>query len=486
MIGLALVLALSAAPRLPYGDEINAECAAGPIDVDPAHATSIAELALASALFEGLYAYDERGEVVPVLARELPVEQDGRLIIPLRTGVVLHDGRALGPALVERAIARWASARSGAADLVLPIAGVRRRLAGDSSAPVGVRALEAEHAVELSLEHPFPDLPRFWASPRAAVAVAASGRESGWVGTGPFRLDRGRTPDGGVNISAFLGYREGRPFLERVHFRPARGPFAERRAKESAELLLDVPADAAPSAAGRPPRELWFLAVGKRRPELRSAVLFRAIDSALGRERLAKRYLSGEAVPVRTLTGLDDAPELTLPPRRPEELRATLLVPDRLTGERRFAERIQLDLLRAGITVVLETLSPAAIAERRKSGDFELMLDRALLEGGPRADSAQELEALLSMAGSLGILPEVVGRDELARIETADEPERRRRVAVLDRRLRDEAWIVPLVERTPLAIAWNTLIGAQRLPSGAVRLDDAYPARPGELPGGER
>lgn len=484
MIALWLALSLASAPRLPYGDEVTADCAAGPIDLDPAHATSIAELALAQAVFEGLYGLDERGEVVPVLAKDLPVEQEGRAIIPLRSGVLLHDGRLLSPELVARAIARWATPRSGAAELLLPVTGARRRLAGDAAAPLGVRALESEQAIELLLDHPFPDLPRFWASPRAAIAVAA--KEPSWVGTGPFRLERGRAADGSVSVAAFLGHRDGRPFLERVRFRPALGPFAERRSRGAIELALDVPAESAPSTSGRPARELWFLAVGRKRAELRSAVLFRAMDAAMGRERLAKRYLTGEAVPVRTLTGLDDAPELTLPPRRPEELRATLLVPDRLTGERRFAERVQLDLLRAGITVVIETLAPSAIAERRRSGDYELMLDRVLLEGGPRPDAAQELGSVLNLASALGILAEVASRDEMARLETADEPERRRRVAVLDRRLRDEAWIVPLVERTPLAITGASLIGAVKLPTGAVRLDEAYPARPGEAAGGER
>jgi MarR-like DNA-binding transcriptional regulator SgrR of sgrS sRNA len=454
------VLALSATtPRLPYGDVAVAEHADPVLALEPAEATSVAELTLAEAAFEGLYRLDDRGEVWPELARELPRWDGLRAVIPL-SPVARHDGKPLDANSVVEAMLRWQAPGSLARHLLLPLAGART-----GKPELGTTTLDdGTVALVVRLAQPFPELARLWASSRARLSMG--GRVP--VGTGPFRIESVRAE--GVSLVASAAHREGRPYLDRLLFRAASG--ARPPPATGATLVLDVYGPSPPPGSAR---ELWVLRVGARRPELRSALLFRAIEGALGRERLAKRYLSGDASPTATLRGADDDPQLTLPPKS-GGARATLAMPARLARDRRFAERIQLDLLQAGVTATLETVDDRTLARARRSADVELALDGLLFEGSPHTDATQALFVLMATASATGC-EHVLSEPELAAFAAEDEPARLRRVAALDRRLRDEAWLVPIAERAPRARPGSGLIDTRVTPSGAVALDDAWSAR---------
>jgi MarR-like DNA-binding transcriptional regulator SgrR of sgrS sRNA len=166
---------------------------------------------------------------------------------------------------------------------------------------------------------------------------------------------------------------------------------------------------------------------------------------------------------------------LTLPSKS-GGARATLAMPARLARDRRFAERIQLDLLQAGVTATLETVDDRTLARARRSADVELALDGLLFEGSPHTDATQALFVLMATASATGC-EHVLSEPELAAFAAEDEPARLRRVAALDRRLRDEAWLVPIAERAPRARPGSGLMDTRVAPSGALALDDAWSAR---------
>ncbi len=456
------------APRLPYGDVAVAEHADPSLDVDPSRAESLADLTVARAAFEGLYTLGPDGEVLPELAAELPRFEGTRAIIPLRRGVVRHDGKPLEGGVVAQAIARWSATGSLARHLALPMAGAR---SPGGAPPIAAVALDdGTPALVVELAQPFPELARLWAAARGGLVFAPTTAKLPAVGSGPFRIE-GQRGDG-VTLSAFTGHRDGRPYLDRLVFRA--GSAARPTPATGATLALDV--YAGPTTGPAPARELWFLRVGSGKPELRSALLFRAIEAALGRDRLAKRYLSGEASPTATIRGEDDDPQLTLPSPRSGGLRVTLAIPARLAPDRRFAERVQLDLLRAGVTATIETVDDAALTRARAAGEGELSLDCFVFEGGAARDPTQALFALMALASASGA-EHVISERELSAFAAEDLPARARRVSALDRRLRDEAWIVPIAQRLPRARIGSGLIDASTSATGAVRLEEAWSSR---------
>lgn len=465
----ALLCALAlGAPRLPYGDVAVAEHSDPRLDVDPSHAESIAELTLGRAAFESLYTLDADGSVVPLLAAELPRWEGTRAIIPLRRGVIRHDGKPLERGAVAAAVARWSSSGSLARYLVLPIAGGR---SGGPPPAVGTVTLDdGSPALSVELAQPFPDLARLWSAARGGLVLERGSNKGPAVGTGPFRVEGTRAD--GITLVAFPEHRDGRPYLDRLLFRP--GSAARPPPGTGATLALDVYAGS--PAGPAPARELWFLRVGAKRPELRSAMLFRALESALGRDRLAKRYLSGEATPTVTIRGEDDDPQLTFPAPKSGGMRVALAIPSRLAPDRRFAERIQLDLLRAGVTATIETVDDGTLARARPTGDVELALDCFVFEGGAAHDTTHALFALMALASATGA-EHVISESELAAFANEDAPARARRVAALDRRLRDEAWIIPVAQRIPRARAGSGLVGARSSATGAMRLEDAWSSR---------
>jgi len=469
-----LLALLLGAPRLPFGDVAVGEHASGAPALDPIHAASITDLTIAGAVFEGLYAIDGANQIVPDLASELPRFEPGRALIPLRKDVLRHDGKPLSAADVVRAMSHWASPSSNASYLALPLGGGRAAIAGAGGGtgllPISVTTLDdGSSALIVPLAQPFPELARLFASERSSL-VFGSGKAPP-IGSGPFKLE-GQRPEG-LTLSAFAAHRMGRPYLDRWLLRP--GSLARPPPATGATLALDI--YAGPTAGPAPARELWFLRVGTKRPELRSARLFRALESAVGRDRLAKRYLAGEARPTETVRGSSDDPQLTFPNGPPTGgIRAILLIPERLAPDRRFAERVQLDLLRAGVTATIETVKDETLATARRSADVELALDCFVFEGDIADDAAHGLFAVMALAAATGG-EGVVSEQDLAAFAGEDEPARQRRVAGLDRRLRDEAWIVPIAERSPRARIGTGLAGAVMSPTGAVHLEDAWSAR---------
>jgi MarR-like DNA-binding transcriptional regulator SgrR of sgrS sRNA len=465
MIALLSLAIIAGAPRLPYGGEAGTIHAGGTIAIDPSAALDLSDLSVAAAIFESLYTFDAKGEVIPNLASSLPIERQDRLVIPLRSAT-LHDGRALRAEDVARVFARWSEPGAPGAHLVLPIAKAR-----------GIEVLPEENALSIRLASPYADWPRMLASTRASIALVARDRP---LGTGPFRFLEGKA--GEAKLVAFAENVRGRPYLDAIRFTAAGDPLGPRTrigrsgltiALELPEPQADPGAIALLASGSAAPRELVFLAIGASLAKERSVAILRAIDVAIGRDRLVRRYLGPSASAADTLSGLPAGSTIAVP-QQPQRARATLLLPRRHGVDRRFAERVQLDLLRAGLSATIELVEDEVLDARRKSGDFELMIDRFLLEGEPKLDATHHLGSLLAFAAARGVISSVISSAELTRFSSASEEDKTRFIRELDQRIRDEAHVVAIAHRVPEAWIDRRLVGAHRAPSGAILLEDAF------------
>ncbi|MGA1844787.1 MAG: ABC transporter substrate-binding protein [bacterium] len=171
------------AEKAHEGGSINIACTDAVRTLDPQKASLVSERWVLEQIYDGLYEYDTNDRIVPVLATDFPERsEDGSLSIPLRSGIVFHDGTEFD-----------------ANDVVFTL---QRLLNPATQCPTrelfqGFGAVEAASKlmVRIHMGSDCPDaeelLTRIEARPLPKETVIQSGDRYGQVttiGTGPFRL----------------------------------------------------------------------------------------------------------------------------------------------------------------------------------------------------------------------------------------------------------------------------------------------------------
>jgi MarR-like DNA-binding transcriptional regulator SgrR of sgrS sRNA len=414
LLGAALSAAL--VPRLvrgelppPYGGRAIVSLTSAPVSLEPSEATTYAESTLTSLLYDGLYGLDAAGRIEATLASALPsVGADAQTArIPIRRGVLLHDGRELR-----------------AADVVASLKRAQERR-GPWLAPVKRIARDGD-VVVLSLTRPTPELAMLLATPSLAISVAGPRP----LGTGPFRIVTNAAKR--LELGAFADHFAGRPPLETLVLRWFEQPDEEPRAYEAGDL--DVSLRGAVAFAGHRPKYptsqvdgpatiLAYLGFGNAHGKLFADVaLRRAVSLAIGRQAL--RHLgSGERVlPVTEPESPDlggRVPENDALLARPDEARRALaprlgatrleLVFDRSRlDDAELATRIVAALDRAGAPTSFKALDPKEHARRVAAGQCDLHLGQLPL---PSPDAALGYAAAFA-----------AGRDGWAEDQLATQP----------------------------------------------------------------
>ncbi len=178
--------------RIPGGD---------PITLDPACATDIESASYIIEIFSGLVGYDNNLELIPDIASEWDVSDDGTVYtFHLRTNVLFHDGSRRVASddfkySMERALNP--DTASLVADVYLgDIVGVDEFISGDASEVSGIKAPNPD-TLEITIEKASPVFLPKLTYPTAFVVdrnetEGSSCFDAGWTfspnGTGPFEL----------------------------------------------------------------------------------------------------------------------------------------------------------------------------------------------------------------------------------------------------------------------------------------------------------
>ncbi len=180
---------------------------AEPETIDPALLTGQPEGRIASSLFEGLIRFDEKGQIVPGIAKSWEISSDGRsYLFHLRPSAYWSDGK---PVTAEDFVQSWKRTLSTSTGAVYSyqlyvIKNATAYAEGKITdfAQVGVKALDG-HTLKVTMEHPtnyFLDLCA--TPPFAPVRVDIINKYQGaWtkpetiVTNGPFLLDQWRLND---------------------------------------------------------------------------------------------------------------------------------------------------------------------------------------------------------------------------------------------------------------------------------------------------
>ncbi len=169
---------------------------AEPQTLDPMISTADLVGTIMQHVYETLYTFDAKWNVVPMLADGLPkVSADGKhYSISLRRGVMLHNGRELNAEDVVASLQRW-----------MEQAPRGKALAKETE------SLKAQgtHGIEWLLKQPYAPLVAQLALPSGMAAIMA--KESiaqplkDYVGTGPYKFKE-RRPDQYVLLTRFEQY----------------------------------------------------------------------------------------------------------------------------------------------------------------------------------------------------------------------------------------------------------------------------------------
>jgi peptide/nickel transport system substrate-binding protein len=459
----ALAAPAWAAPRARPGGEVRLLLPGPPAELDPARASSAADLALARALHATLLQLDAAGALQPGLAEALPqVSADGReLRLHLRPGLRFQDGAPVTAADAVESLARLLRPETGSPHswIAAAIEGADAVREGRARVPEGLQAL-SDTEVRVQLAFPFPDFPRALAAAPAAVVHVAAPLPSG---AGPFRL-ASRAPDL-LRLLPFEGSWRGRPWADALVVSWPDGPSAARRlARGEAELALRP--EAISGLASRDDELVTAVAIalnGRRLGAAAEAVS--AAFAALDRSELARLLRGGRAwdslLPPRAGSAPAPAPNHRHPARFPNALpsQLVLLAPSSL---RAIADRIQVKLFDRGVRVAVEVVPDASLPARLAAGGHDAALvPAALASDDPRLALAQLAAALGGPARGARLLREAAASDESA-------------LPALAARAEEDLRAVPVAASTLRASERPALQGLRLAPDGSLDPGDLW------------
>lgn len=390
-------------------------------DLDPHLASTLGDIHVLSALFEGLVAEDPRDlSPVPGMATRWEISADGTVYtFFLRSNARWSDGRPLTAedfvASTRRALSPGLGAPNAA--LLYPVLNAEayhKKRQTDFTA-VGIAAMDT-HTLRITLEHPvghFLSLlthPVWFPVPLHVIVATGpteargnrwAGSPSTFVGNGAFTLREWRHGQA-IHVTAAPTYWDAETVkLRAVSFHFFDGVDAEERAFRAGQLHLteSLPAGRIEAWRAEHPEQLradpfldaYFYRFNTTRPHLNDVRLRRALSLAIDREQLTTDLLRGGQRPATSFvppgTGGYTPPHgVSYDPEQARRLLAEAGYPQgkglpvlevlysTSENHRRIAEALQEQWrTKLGVETRLANQEVASLLEARRSGDFQLL-----------------------------------------------------------------------------------------------------------------
>jgi len=216
----------SPAPIPRYGGIYHKRLELEPLTLDPAFFTDIYAVSVAQQVFDGLVEFDANLNVVPSIAKSWQASYDGLVwTFHLRQGVKFHHGREVSADDFVYTFTRLLHPRTASprAWLFERVQGAKEFLAGTAERVEGLQALDT-YTLQITLSQPYAPFISILGMVQAQVVPreeverigSAFGRQP--VGTGAFRFVNWVAGEE-ITLEANEEYFEGRPFLDRIHYR---------------------------------------------------------------------------------------------------------------------------------------------------------------------------------------------------------------------------------------------------------------------------
>jgi peptide/nickel transport system substrate-binding protein len=395
VLALALALGLgglAAAQQPAHGGTVTVAIVADPPGWDPSASTSqeIPRVVYHN-VFEGLVRFDASGTIVPALATDWSVSDDGLTwTFTLRGGVKFHDGSDF---TVDDVIAKFERAMDPDSGHTNP---------GYYAAIESVEAANDGMAVVFTLERPSRSLLYNLARPDSIIYPAGTHetQRTQPIGTGPFRFAR-YVEGSEVRLERFDDYYvEGLPYLDAVVFRIMSDPNTRFAALQAGDIDV-VPltpeqfglAMAHPNltaTSGTATAEIT-LAMNNSREPLNDVRVRQAITHAIDKNAIVQGAMFGLGTVIGTHMSPAEAYYIDLTdtfpfdPERARQLLAEAGYPDGFTidfelpepymNERRAGEVVAQQLRDVGITVNLSVVEWGTWIQRIfLGGDYDMTI----------------------------------------------------------------------------------------------------------------
>lgn len=283
--------------------------------VNPHVATSDYEFNVISCIFETLVEPQPGGGLSPMLLETLPVASDDGLkyYLKLKEGVVFHDGNALDSADVAHSIKKLIKNKKSPYTWIYDgVAGAEDYRSGRSGTVEGIKITDPMR-LEITLLKPDKNFISYLAYPAAVIVATSENDFEPPVGTGPF-VYYDRTSKGEIVLDAYGNYRNGRPYLDRVEFRPVRDDKDIMISFWRGELdILFEPVggfeetDYKGLSTGEvtsPMKRMYFMDVNPEK--VGGAAIRAAVSSAIDRQGITNVVLNGKAISENNAPGKGD------------------------------------------------------------------------------------------------------------------------------------------------------------------------------------
>ena len=292
----ALVLASSAACiKRPVANPnvIVVAVASAPNALDPRVASDNVSQSANQLMFDGLMTFDAQLRVIPALAERLENPEPTTYVVPLRHGVLFHDGHELTSADVVYTFRSLMEP-----DFVSPYKGAFRLL----------KSVEARdrYTVVFTLKEPFGSFPINLVQPQIVPDGASRSLRDRPVGTGPYRFVK-TVVDDSLEVAAFDRYFRGRPKNDGVIMKVVPDNIMaglELRKGTTDVVVNDLPPDIVAQLEGdrrlhttqSPGVDYQYMGLNMRDPVLKDVRVRQAIGYAIDRQAIIEYLRRGMAI----------------------------------------------------------------------------------------------------------------------------------------------------------------------------------------------
>jgi peptide/nickel transport system substrate-binding protein/oligopeptide transport system substrate-binding protein len=284
-----------------------------PTSLDPAMIVDVSGGSVAAKLFSGLVRLDERMNIVPDLASEWRISEDGlAYTFSLRRDVRFHNGRLLTAHDVRYSFERVLSPDSGSRRkwLFEPVLGAADLIEGRTERCEGLTVLD-DHTIRIRLERPlsvfigFLAMPNAYIVPREEVARWGGDFSDHVIGTGPFTLVEWRH-DEVLRLVRNRDYFGEAARVDAINYRVLPEEFSRIAEFEAGNIdIVEVPAAEFPRFSSDPfwqkqmksrvGLNTYYLGFNCRSAPMNDPAFRHAINMAIDRQKIVDVTLQGRA-----------------------------------------------------------------------------------------------------------------------------------------------------------------------------------------------
>ena len=407
-----IALLLTATLTLAAAQTVTVGLFQDPPNLDPARSTATSEYVVLQQIFDTLLTFDESGSVVPHLATDWSISDDGLVYtFTLRQGVQFHDGTPFDANAMKYSLDRSRGLSGGA--FVEQLSNV-----------MSVDVVD-DYTVRVVLERPQGAFLTYLAdrssTPVSPTAAEAAGDAFGSapVGTGPFRFVS-RVQQDNITLERNPDYWGGAAAIERVVFRffPDGAVRYANLRSGAVDIIYPiesrdyVTAQNDPSIALiRQPTNGWrILVMNTTRPPFDNVDLRRAVAASLDREAINQIVFNGLEFPATSLIPVgspfyvpaDDA----LVNARPEEAQAhvrasgvgnvtPVLTTIARSPEDQLTQLIQAMAEQGGVNLRIDAVEVGEYQRRYGARDFDFLT----MQWSGQADPDANVTSFLTTGG---------------------------------------------------------------------------------------